>query len=241
MTSANLNYLAAAIAFCLMAMWFVFPYLIRRLQTRKCARLCRDNRLLVLSFDDGPGPELTPRVLDLLRELDIKACFFFIGDRAAKHPDLVRRAVAEGHEVGGHSARHLNAWKTLPVAHCRDMMAGQRQIESLIGTTDLFRAPYGKMSLASLVLAHARKFWLAWWTIDPKDSLEPRSQDDVLAEIRTNKGGIVLLHDYDSFPDPHHDQYVLGLLKKLKQTAVESDLQFCTMSQFRKLYAGAKP
>ena len=120
------------------------------------------------------------------------------------------------------------------------MMTGQHQIERLAGATPLFRAPYGKMSLASLALTRFRKLWLAWWTIDPKDSLEPRPHEDVLAEIASKKGGILLLHDYDNFPDPHHDEYVLELVKKLKSAASENGLRFATISQFKNLYAGIK-
>ena len=76
MVATEYFYLAAAALAGFAALWFALPYAIRRLEVGKCARICRENRLLVLSFDDGPGPDLTPRVLDLLRDLEIKASFF---------------------------------------------------------------------------------------------------------------------------------------------------------------------
>jgi peptidoglycan/xylan/chitin deacetylase (PgdA/CDA1 family) len=235
MTSVDGLVMLVASVILVAAAWFVPPYVVRKWQTENWHRICRDNGLIVLSFDDGPSEKLTPRVCDLLSELNIRASFFFIGERALRHPDLVEQVSRSGHDVGGHTARHLNAWKSMPLSHCRDLLTGQRQIASLVGQTDFFRPPYGKMSLASLILARMKKLWLAWWTIDPRDSLEPRSHEDVLAQIQRQNGGIVLLHDYDRFPDPGHDRYVLDLIRKIKVLAGENNLQFGTLSDLRKI------
>lgn len=212
--------------------WFLLPHLVRWFEVRRLAGLCREQRLIVLSFDDGPSARLTPRVADLLRQLGISASFFFIGDRALRHPQIVHQVIAEGHDVGSHTARHLNAWKSLPTAHCRDIVKGHCQIVGVAGETPLFRPPYGKMSLASFVLTRMMRLSVAWWTIDARDSLEqPRGHDEVLDRIRAGRGGIVLLHDYDSFPDPDHAEYVLGLLGKIAALASEEGLRFVTFSE----------
>jgi peptidoglycan-N-acetylglucosamine deacetylase len=224
--------LLVSVLFGLGFVWFLLPYGIRKIEAWQLARACRRHRLIVLSFDDGPSPALTPRVNDLLRQLGIRASFFFLGQRALEHPHLVKEIAAEGHEVGSHTARHLNAWKSLPVAHCRDMIAGQRQIAGLIDEARLFRPPYGKLSLASLVVAKIMKLPIAWWTIDPRDSLDqPRTHDDVLAQIRAAGGGVVLLHDYDGFPDGDHDSYVLQLIEKIAHLASQEGLRFATFSE----------
>jgi peptidoglycan/xylan/chitin deacetylase (PgdA/CDA1 family) len=116
------------------------------------------------------------------------------------------------------------------------MLKGHRQITELVGRTRLFRPPYGKMSLASLVLARMKRLSLAWWTIDARDSLaQPRSHDDVLARISAAGGGVVLLHDWDRFPDPDHGDYVLGLIRKIATLAREKELRFATFSDVRGL------
>jgi peptidoglycan-N-acetylglucosamine deacetylase len=211
--------------------WFLLPHVVRRSETRRLARLCRRHRLIVLSFDDGPSLSLTPKVNDLLRQLGIRGSFFVIGNRVLEHPDLVKEVAAEGHEVGSHTARHLNAWKSLPLAHCRDMIEGQSQVVSLVGGTRLFRPPYGKLSLASLIVAKISNLSLAWWTIDPQDWLEqPRSHDEVLAEIRAAGGGVVLLHDFDRPLDDNHGAYVLQLIEKIAGLASREGLRFATFS-----------
>lgn len=233
-------YALAALFVVLGLAWFLFPYAVRKVEVRRLAELCRQHRALVLSFDDGPSKSLTPQVADLLRRSGIRASFFFISERALQHPEIVRQISAEGHDVGSHTAHHLNAWKSLPVAHCRDMAEGHRQIIGLAGKTSLFRPPYGKMTLASLVLARMMRLSLAWWTIDARDSLEqPRSHEDVLERIRAGEGGIVLLHDYDRFPDPDHGDYVLDLIGKIAALASKEDLRFATFSELHGLAASA--
>ena len=222
--------------FIVLGVWFLLPYAVRRLQARQLAGRCRKHRVVVLSFDDGPSGSLTPRVLDLLRQLGIRASFFLIGERALQNQLVVRQITDEGHELGSHTACHLNAWKSSPSAHCRDMLKGHRQVVGLVGETQLFRPPYGKMSLASLVLAKMNGLSLAWWTIDARDSLkQPRSHDDILARITAARGGVVLLHDYDSFPNADHAGYVLGLVEKIAALASAEGLRFATFSELSEL------
>lgn len=214
------------------AAWFLLPYIVRMIQVRRLARLCREQHAIVLTFDDGPSTSLTPRVAELLRQLGIKASFFPVGSRAVENPQIVQQIACDGHDIGSHTAQHLNAWKSLPVAHCRDMLEGHRQVVRLAGPTCLFRAPYGKMSLASLLVATMNRLSLAWWTIDARDSLaRPRDHDDVLRQISRAGGGVVLLHDHDGFPDAHHGEYVLGLIQRIVALAAVEGLRFTTVSR----------
>ena len=208
------------------ASWFLLPYAIRRWDQAVCQKTCAENGMIALSFDDGPGRDLTDKLLNLLDDLNIKATFFMIGSRAQDNPQTVKRVLEKGHDVGGHSANHLNAWKSLPQNHCRDMLKGQRMLAALGCETRLFRPPYGKMSLASYILAKLNNLDLAWWTIDAKDSKEaPKSHSEVLNEISVNGGGIVLLHDFDSFPDKDHAAYVMEAVRKIHGYAHENGLR----------------
>lgn len=110
--------------------------------------LCRNRaagRVVALTFDDGPDPEMTPRVLDLLRERGVRATFFLVGAKAERHPELVRRIAAEGHDTGIHTWEHAagfpmrSSWAmTADILRCRESL---RQIAGV--ETHLFRPPFG--------------------------------------------------------------------------------------------------
>jgi peptidoglycan/xylan/chitin deacetylase (PgdA/CDA1 family) len=90
-------------------------------------------RRVALTFDDGPDPEATPRLLRLLEQRDVRATFFLIGERAARHPQLVQAIAAGGHEVGNHTWRHRNAWLLSPGAAAREIVEGARILAGILG------------------------------------------------------------------------------------------------------------
>lgn len=101
----------------------------------------QDQKKIYLSFDDGPHPEATVFVLDILKEYHAAATFFCIGKNVAAHPDLYRRILLEGHAVGNHTHTHLNGWKTDNKTYFDDIVQASQYIDSR-----LFRPPYGKIS-----------------------------------------------------------------------------------------------
>ncbi|SMY09310.1 polysaccharide deacetylase family protein [Flavimaricola marinus] len=203
-------------AFIIVVGWYALPFLVRR----RSESLLRDKvrGSLVLSYDDGPGTDLTAELLDLLDAENLRATFFMIGDAAAARPDRVAEVLARGHEVGSHTQSHSNAWKVPPLRAIRDMRAGRVTVDALGGDGTLFRPPYGKLTLGTL--AAAAGWRLAWWSIDPRDSWAPRPIDEVLAEVEAAQGGVILLHDFDKprrdqlSPSDHHD-YVLEMTRRL--------------------------
>ena len=200
----------------LLVLWFGLPHLLRRVEERRLARLCAARRAIVLSYDDGPGPALTPRLADLLRHRGVSASFFVIGQRAVARPDLVARLHAEGHEIANHTQAHANAWKVAPWTAPRDLRVGGRSLAGLGLTPLLFRPPYGKTTLATRRAGFAAKQRFAFWTVDSRDSWEePRPIAAVLAMIRRQGGGVVLMHDCDApprLPNPGaHPDHILAL------------------------------
>lgn len=156
------------------------------------------SRSVGLTFDDGPHPEHTPRLLDVLKDHGVPATFFLIGRHAEAHPEIVARIVAEGHAIGGHSYEHgppdqVSARRLLEeVRRTADLLAGP-----LGHPTRLFRPPHGKLTLA--------KLWGLWragqsvilWNVDPKD-FAGRTSGEVHDRLRARPprgGDIVLLHD----------------------------------------------
>ena len=121
--------------------------------------LCRNRaagHVVALTFDDGPDPEQTPRVLDTLREHGVRATFFLIGSKAELHPEIVRRMAAEGHAIGIHTWSHSPGFPmrrsgamAADILRCRESLRGITGVE-----TDLFRPPYG---VTNPMVAHAVK------------------------------------------------------------------------------------
>ncbi|HEX2749356.1 MAG TPA: polysaccharide deacetylase family protein [Verrucomicrobiales bacterium] len=151
-----------------------------------------------MTFDDGPHPVNTPRVLDMLRSWGIKATFFLIGQNAARYPGLVRRIVAEGHEVGNHSWSHP-ALGPMPDAAVRDQLRRTHDaITSACGVAPLvFRPPYGSITAAQQDwIAREFGYPTILWSVDPND-WKDRNSSIVSSRIlkSAHAGSIILAHD----------------------------------------------
>ncbi|XIA67563.1 chitooligosaccharide deacetylase NodB [Bradyrhizobium sp. TZ2] len=155
-------------------------------------------RSVYLTFDDGPNPLCTSDVLDVLAEYRVSATFFVIGAYAADQPELIRRMIAEGHEVANHTMTHpdLSRCELAEVQH--EILTASRIIRMACPQASLrhMRAPYGIWT--DEVLSTSAKAGLAalHWSVDPRDWSRPGADaivDAVLASVRP--GAIVLLHD----------------------------------------------
>lgn len=155
-------------------------------------------RRVALTFDDGPDPEVTPRVLDLLEAAGVHATFFCIGRKAEAHPELVAAIVAGGHRVENHSYRHSSAFALLgPGALGRDLDRAQDILERTSGRRPaLFRAPAGIRSPILDPLLTRRGLRLVSWSRRGFDTVDG-SPDRVLRRMTSNLhgGSILLLHD----------------------------------------------
>jgi peptidoglycan/xylan/chitin deacetylase (PgdA/CDA1 family) len=153
---------------------------------------------IALTFDDGPHPEHTPRLLDALAVAGIHATFFVVGDRARRHPELIRRIASAGHDLGNHTYTHAEPSKTA----CQVFLAEVRQTRSLLqeltGTDcTLFRPPKGKLSPTKLLGLWRMAQTVVLWNIDPRD-FRMRHSDEMREWCSTYEpvdGDIVLMHD----------------------------------------------
>ncbi|MGY1711372.1 polysaccharide deacetylase family protein [Geodermatophilus sp. SYSU D00758] len=158
---------------------------------------------VALTFDDGPHPATTGRVLDTLLELDVPATFFCVGRNARAHPGLVARAVAEGHAVGSHSETHPHP-EQLPAAHLRADYAAGRAAVSEAARCDvrLFRPPHGRLPVRSALTLRwgATVPWL--WSVDPQDWRGDVTRQHVASVAGAARSGdVVLLHDWVEQPE----------------------------------------
>ena len=151
-------------------------------------------KALALTFDDGPDPEWTPRLLDALGDLGMHATFFLVGERAARHPELVARIIAEGHEVGSHSWDHPSLPELAPGAVAEQIA----RTRAALGAADtrLLRPPYGHQSLATWRQARAAGYRVVMWSVAGGDW---RADDGETLAARiaaeADPGAIVLLHN----------------------------------------------
>ncbi len=153
---------------------------------------------LCLTFDDGPHPEHTPRVLDVLAAQGIHATFFVVGARAASHPEIVRRVVAEGHAIGHHSYHHHEPRETSASELLAEVEDSVRLIHELTGVKSrLFRPPHGNLTLAKLIRLLGAGQTVVLWNVDPRD-FEAADGAELARRLRerpVRAGDLVLLHD----------------------------------------------
>jgi peptidoglycan/xylan/chitin deacetylase (PgdA/CDA1 family) len=157
---------------------------------------------VALTFDDGPDPVATPRLLRLLAAREIRATFFLIGERAARHPDVVRQIADAGHEIGNHTWRHRNAWLLPPTAAAREIVEGARILASILGRSPrLYRPPWGIVNAAALATARRLGLVTVLWSVQ-HEGLRPRSPAAQLRHVadRLHDGAIVDLHDAPGLP-----------------------------------------
>lgn len=146
---------------------------------------------IYLTFDDGPVPEVTPWVLDLLKQNDIKATFFCVGANVEKHPKIYQRMLAEGHSVGNHTHNHLNGWETKSENYF-DNIENCAQLVS----TRLFRPPYGRMKRSQRTHLGDR-YSIVMWDVLSGDFDKSTSAEKCLDNVITNtrNGSIIVFHD----------------------------------------------
>jgi len=151
-------------------------------------------KLLYLSFDDGPHPAATPFVLDELKRYDARATFFCIGKNVQEYPQLYRRLLLDGHRVGNHTYDHLDGWRTDDKKYLENIRVAARWIDS-----DLFRPPYGKITRwqSSLLRDAPFNYKIVMWEVLSADFDKALSPERCARNVqrRARPGSIVVFHD----------------------------------------------
>ena len=150
-----------------------------------------NTKKVFLTFDDGPVPEATPWVLDLLKKEGVKATFFCVGENVAKYPEIYQRIIKEGHTIGNHTYNHLNAWKVTRESYLSNVEKASEVIDS-----KLFRPPYGKLSSA-LSKELAANYDIIMWDVLSGDFDSNISAEKCLSNVEKNtkEGSIIVFHD----------------------------------------------
>ena len=167
------------------------PKLLRWLYPRALWRMDKNVKAVYLTFDDGPIPEITPWVLDLLDKYNIKATFFLVGDNVRKHPEEFKMIVERGHRVGNHTFNHISGLKYLSYNYLENTNKANELINS-----KLFRPPHGWMRWGQyMVLSH--RYTVVMWDLVTRDYSKRLNGRQVLRNVKkyVRNGSIITFHD----------------------------------------------
>lgn len=209
---AGLGYVALVLTGVLDLRWRVFVDAVTRGP--------RGARGVALTFDDGPDPTWTPRILEALAAHDAKATFFVIGHKVEAHPEVVRAILDAGHAVGLHSYAHDRLFSLRTERTVRqDLVRGLEAIEKVTGTRPtLFRPPIGHTNPIIARVADALDLTVVGWTVSGRDGVASAEVPDVIARVRRDlrDGIIVALHDAPERGD--REPAAVGALRPILDT-----------------------
>ena len=160
-------------------------------------RKADDRKVVCLTFDDGPIPEVTPHILAILREKNVKATFFLVGDNVQKYPDLYRAILADGHRVGNHTFHHIKGWRTSIRTYLDDVEQCRRVLGVGAGEDLLMRPPYGRIRTSQKLALLRRGYKLVLWDVLTHDYNKNYSVEQMLDVVKryTRNGSVIVFHD----------------------------------------------
>jgi peptidoglycan/xylan/chitin deacetylase (PgdA/CDA1 family) len=167
------------------------PRLIQSLFPTYTWRVATEEKVLYLTFDDGPIPEITPWVLEVLKRYDAKATFFCVGDNVRRYPSVFKQILQDGHAAGNHTYNHISGWdsENIPyfhnVRHCANLVK-----------SDLFRPPYGRLTPKQVQFL-TRHYKIIMWDVLSGDFDAAVTNEECLNNVisAARKGSIVVFHD----------------------------------------------
>jgi peptidoglycan/xylan/chitin deacetylase (PgdA/CDA1 family) len=161
-------------------------------------------KVIYLTFDDGPNPEITAWVMDELKKHQIKATFFCVGDNLRKFPEIAKRLLTEGHQIGNHTMHHIKGWKHKNDDYLRDIESCETEIRDIHEQLDiekaqprLFRPPYGQIKPSQIKLLRERGYEIIQWSDLSCDYDKHLNYEKSLSALVKNAkpGSIVVFHD----------------------------------------------
>lgn len=165
--------------------------IVRAIYPKAIWRMDPSDKAVYLTFDDGPIPEVTPWVLDLLDKYHIKACFFMVGDNVRKHPDVFQMVKERGHLVGNHTFNHIRGFEYKGVSYLKNIEKANEFIQSLY-----FRPPHGHLRRNQAIVLH-KKYKVIMWDLVTRDYSKKLNGEQVLQKVKkyARNGSIIVFHD----------------------------------------------
>lgn len=185
------------------------PKFVQRMFPKRIWAFPNSEKKIYLTFDDGPIPEVTPWVLDALQKHNAKATFFCIGDNIAKHPEIFKRIISEGHAIGNHTFNHLNGRKTRLEDYLDNVVKAETEIAHRIASIPsehrqksehfgaLFRPPYGKITSVQAKSIQQKGYQIVMWNVLSADYDNSISEEKCFKNVSESikPGSIVVFHD----------------------------------------------
>lgn len=178
--------------------WTKTPHWVKLVFNTLVWDLPNTEQKIYLTFDDGPIPEVTEWVLDLLKSEGIKATFFCIGANIQKHPKIYQRILTEGHQTGNHTFNHIKGWKTPTKEYVQNVQKCETEIErTATNSTKLFRPPFGKITPNQSKALQNLGYKIIMWDVVSHDYDRTISQEKCLSNVLTKstQGSIIVFHD----------------------------------------------
>lgn len=193
---------------------------------KKFQRGPANEKKIALTFDDGPNPRTTPRVVEILKQAGVTATFFWIGDMVAKNPSTAKLVQNSGFEFGSHTYTHKNLRAISADAARQEIISAQDIIQQVTGIRPrLFRPPYGNINPNVIKIAQDDKLVMVMWAVDSNDWHASMNPDKVLERVSqlTHPGAVILLHDIQ--------EKTVQALPRLIADLKAKGYQFVTVSQ----------
>ena len=168
------------------------PYMYRMLYPETIWRIPRKHKTVYLTFDDGPVPEVTPWVLNILDHYNIKATFFCVGDNVARYKELYQEILDRGHLTGNHTQNHIQGMKYRTKNYLRNVEAADTLINS-----PLFRPPHGHMRFRQKTALQQAGYYIIMWDVVSRDYSKKLTPDEVVENVKkyARNGSIIVFHD----------------------------------------------
>jgi len=150
------------------------------------------NNELFLTFDDGPHPVITPKVLNILDAYEAKATFFCVGENVQKHPETYAHIIERGHRTGNHTFNHMKGWGTEKTEYLDNIRKCRELVDS-----DLFRPPHGRITKKQAEILLASAYKIVMWSVLTKDYQQNSNREKLLQNAirKTEPGSIIVFHD----------------------------------------------
>lgn len=208
--------------------WVKTGWLIKKIFSGYVWDIPATQETVYLTFDDGPIPQVTEWVLDLLKQHSIKATFFCIGDNIDKNPGVFQKVIKEGHTIGNHTYNHINGWNTDTAAYLKNIETCRQSIINKSGIdTKLFRPPYGKISREQAKEVKNLGYQIIMWDVLSADfdiTITPHKCLDNVIKNAAN-GSVIIFHDsIKAFPNLEY------ALPKVIEYFKEKGFSFGTLS-----------
>ena len=201
------------------------PKIIKLLFFNQVWDIPNSENTIYLTFDDGPTPEITERVLEILDKHHIKATFFCIGDNVRKHPEIVQKILSKQHSVGNHTYSHLKGWRTPTKTYINNTEACRMKLNSqfTIQNSQIFRPPYGKITPWQSFKLRKLGYKIIMWDVLSKDYAASISAEMCYENVIKNvsSGSIIVFHDSNKAKEN-----VLNSLEKTIETLKSKGFKF---------------